>query len=342
MESGMPQFVSFGEALTDLIRRDGDSWVSVPGGAPWNMARVMACFDVPSAFGGAISRDCFGDALWQSSVQSGLDLRFLQRPAKSPLLAIVYETHPPRYFFVGDDSADLHFDVAALPAGWERAVRWAHFGGISLARQPLAERLVGLAETLHAQGVRISYDPNFRAVMDERYDPILKRMMAIADLVKVSEEDLRPVIDSMMELNRAGAVALRAALAHAATDVTGFGLAGHLHEMLDASGVGAVLNWDALPLFDGVYGLSCDYCRPGKSFDIAAWARPFVARGRLDDTTYDNRMGVLCDPQTSGGLLAAIDPDQTDVFEEAFQKEAGRKPSRIGTVVAGESIIRMR
>lgn len=158
----------------------------------------------------------------------------------------------------------------------------------------------------------------------------------------VSEEDLRPVIDSMMELNRAGAVALRAALAHAATDVTGFGLAGHLHEMLDASGVGAVLNWDALPLFDGVYGLSCDYCRPGKSFDIAAWARPFVARGRLDDTTYDNRMGVLCDPQTSGGLLAAIDPDQTDVFEEAFQKEAGRKPSRIGTVVAGESIIRMR
>lgn len=191
MESGMPQFVSFGEALTDLIRRDGDSWVSVPGGAPWNMARVMACFDVPSAFGGAISRDCFGDALWQSSVQSGLDLRFLQRPAKSPLLAIVYETHPPRYFFVGDDSADLHFDVAALPAGWERAVRWAHFGGISLARQPLAERLVGLAETLNAQGVRISYDPNFRAVMDERYDPILMRMMAIADLVKVSEEDLR-------------------------------------------------------------------------------------------------------------------------------------------------------
>ena len=191
MESGMPQFVSFGEALTDLIRRDGDSWVSVPGGAPWNMARVMACFDVPSAFGGAISRDCFGDALWQSSVQSGLDLRFLQRPAKSPLLAIVYETHPPRYFFVGDDSADLHFDVVALPAGWERAVRWAHFGGISLARQPLAERLVGLAETLHAQGVRISYDPNFRAVMDERYDPILMRMMAIADLVKVSEEDLR-------------------------------------------------------------------------------------------------------------------------------------------------------
>lgn len=186
-----PQFISFGEALTDLIRRDGDMWVSVPGGAPWNVARVMACFGISSAFGGAISRDCFGDALWQASEQSGLDLRFLQRPAKSPLLAIRHETHPPKYFFVGDDSADLHFDLDSLPAGWERAVRWAHFGGISLARQPLAERLASLAERLHGMGVRISYDPNFRAVMDARYDAILARMMAVADLVKVSEEDLR-------------------------------------------------------------------------------------------------------------------------------------------------------
>ncbi|MFB0936159.1 MAG: PfkB family carbohydrate kinase, partial [Propionivibrio sp.] len=189
--NGFPQFISFGEALIDLIRKDGSTWVSVPGGAPWNVARVMACFGVRSAFGGAISRDCFGDLLWQACEQSGLDMRFVQRPAKSPLLAIVHETHPPKYFFVGDDSADLHFDVAGLPAGWEAAVRWANFGCISLARQPLAGRLVDLAERLHAQGVRISYDPNFRAVMDESYDPVLKRMMAIADLVKVSEEDLR-------------------------------------------------------------------------------------------------------------------------------------------------------
>ena len=186
-----PLFVSFGEALTDLIRRDGATWTSVPGGAPWNVARVMACFGVSSAFGGAVSRDCFGNELWQSSETAGLDMRFLQRVLKSPLLAIVHETHPPKYFFVGDDSADLHFDISTLPTGWESAVRWAHFGGISLAREPLAGRLVALAERLHGQGVRISYDPNFRAVMDERYDPVLTRMMAIADLVKISEEDLR-------------------------------------------------------------------------------------------------------------------------------------------------------
>ena len=155
------------------------------------MARAVAACGVRSAFAGAISQCCFGDALWSASEQAGIDLRFLQRTGHSPLLAIVYQTDPPRYFFIGDDSADLHFDVAALPEGWEKAVRWAHFGCISLARQPLADRLVATAERLHKLGVKISYDPNFRAVMDESYDPILARMAAIADLIKVSEEDLR-------------------------------------------------------------------------------------------------------------------------------------------------------
>ena len=65
------------------------------------------------------------------------------------------------------------------------------------------------------------------------------------------DEGMRPVIESMMELNRAGAEAMAAVHAHAATDVTGFGLAGHLHEMLEASDASAELVWDDLPLFKG-------------------------------------------------------------------------------------------
>ncbi|MEO7107196.1 MAG: PfkB family carbohydrate kinase, partial [Rhodoferax sp.] len=186
----LPHFVAFGEALTDMLRTGADTWKSVAGGAPWNVAQVMAHFGVASAFGGAISQDCFGDQLWQASGDAGLDMRFLQRHAKSPLLAIVHATQPPAYFFVGDDSADLHFKEDALPHGWEGAARWAHFGGISLTRAPLAERLVQLAERLSASGVKISYDPNFRNVMDSNYDAILARMVAIADLIKVSEEDV--------------------------------------------------------------------------------------------------------------------------------------------------------
>jgi fructokinase len=187
-----PVFVAPGEALTDMIVADAGAtrWTSITGGSTWNVARAMAKLGVPSAFAGAVSRDVFGEQLWQASLDAGLDARFIQRLDKSPLLAIVHRLDPPSYFFVGDDSADLHFDADLLPEGWRTHCRWAHFGGISLARQPLAGKLVALAESLKAQGVRISYDPNFRVLMDASYDPTLRRMTALADVIKVSEEDL--------------------------------------------------------------------------------------------------------------------------------------------------------
>lgn len=190
--SGFPLFVAAGEALTDMIVQDAAQrqWLSQVGGSTWNVARAMARLDVASAFAGAISDDVFGDALWQASRAAGLDPRFVQRVDKSPLLAIVHRTDPPSYFFVGDDSADLQFDAALLPQGWRTHCKWVHFGGISLAREPLAGKLVALAEQLREAGVRISYDPNFRVLMDQRYDATLRRMTQLADVVKVSEEDL--------------------------------------------------------------------------------------------------------------------------------------------------------
>jgi fructokinase len=187
-----PLFVAAGEALTDMIVQDPaqTQWLSQVGGSTWNVARAMAKLDVPTAFAGAISRDVFGDALWQASEAARLDLRFLQRYDHAPLLAIVHRTDPPAYFFVGDDSADLQFDAAQLPQGWIAQCRWAHFGGISLARRPLADKLVALAEQLKLKGVRISYDPNYRVLMDREYDATLRRMTEIADVIKVSEEDL--------------------------------------------------------------------------------------------------------------------------------------------------------
>lgn len=189
---GFPLFVAAGEALTDMIVQDTaqQHWLGQVGGSTWNVARAMAKLEVPTAFAGAISQDVFGDALWQASEAARLDLRFLQRHARSPLLAIVHRTDPPAYFFVGDDSADLHFDATQLPQGWRAQCKWVHFGGISLARQPLADKLVALAEQLKQDGVRISYDPNYRVLMDERYDATLRRMTELADVVKVSEEDL--------------------------------------------------------------------------------------------------------------------------------------------------------
>lgn len=186
-----PLMLCAGEALTDMIDQGDERWVSRVGGSTWNVARALAALGEPTAFAGAISQDRFGDALWAASAAAGLDLRLLQRVERSPLLAIVEKSEPPRYFFIGDDSADLHFDPRALPQGWDGRLRWAHFGGISLAREPLAGRLVDMARALKARGVAISYDPNFRNLMDERYTPTLATMAALADVVKVSDDDLR-------------------------------------------------------------------------------------------------------------------------------------------------------
>ena len=60
-------FVSFGEALTDMIRVDPGQWRSRSGGSPWNVAIAMSRLGQLSAFAGGISKDLFGQAIWQAS-----------------------------------------------------------------------------------------------------------------------------------------------------------------------------------------------------------------------------------------------------------------------------------
>ncbi len=189
--AGGPVIVSFGEALTDLVTQGGDRFRALPGGAGWNVARACAALGLPSAWAGCLSLDHFGEQLARASAEAGLDTRFIRRVDAPPLLAVVDRLDPPHYFFVGGGAADLQFDAAQLPDGWRRDVRWAHFGGISLVREPLGTRLEALAVELHAAGCRISLDPNHRALMRDADLPRLERLIAIADAVKVSDEDLR-------------------------------------------------------------------------------------------------------------------------------------------------------
>ncbi|BDC36860.1 carbohydrate kinase [Paraburkholderia terrae] len=186
-----PEFVSAGDILTDLVRTGPASWLSVPGGAGWNVARAVARLGLPTACAGSLGVDNFSDDLWNASVAAGLDMRFMQRVERAPLLAVVHQTHPPAYFFMGDNSADLAFDPSKLPEGWMPQVKWAHFGCISLVRQPLGATLAKLAADLRERGVKISFDPNYRNLMEHGYEPTLRQMASLADLIKVSDEDLR-------------------------------------------------------------------------------------------------------------------------------------------------------
>jgi len=196
--STLPRLLVFGEALTDFVRDSDaadaanhvDHWRSVAGGACWNVARVAATLDLPTGFGGAVSDDLFGQDIVARSRSAGLDMRFLQVVARPPLIAMVHQAHPPQYFFLGEGTADLAFDSTLLPQGWQDACEIAHFGCISLVRQPLGQRLFEIAQTLKARGARISYDPNYRNLMGPDYPAFFERMLQLSDIVKISDEDL--------------------------------------------------------------------------------------------------------------------------------------------------------
>ncbi|MEJ6005397.1 PfkB family carbohydrate kinase [Paucibacter sp. AS339] len=194
----LPRFVSFGEVRVDLRRVGADQWRSTCAGAPWQVAMALSSLGELSAFAGAISRDAFGREIWQACAEAHLDLRFLQQLPKPPLLHFIEEPQSARpqglgaedSILIGSEAADLFFRPEGLPAGWVKALRWAHFGGLGLVREPLAGRLSALAEGLKAEGKKISYAPGYWSLMDSRYDDMLERMCRLADVIEVSEAEL--------------------------------------------------------------------------------------------------------------------------------------------------------
>jgi selenide,water dikinase len=115
----------------------------------------------------------------------------------------------------------------------------------------------------------------------------------------------RSAVATMVTLNRAARDAMVDAGASAATDVTGFGLLGHLGEMVVASGVGALVDLGAVPILDGVRDLVVRGFVPGGSKRNLSHAAAFTDFGASTDVD----RAVLADAQTSGGLLIAAPPD---------------------------------
>ncbi|MBV4492423.1 carbohydrate kinase family protein [Pseudomonas oryzicola] len=194
----LPRAVVFGEALTDLVQGTPGQWKGYPGGAPWNVARALSRLGVSSAFAGAVSKDSMGDEIVSQSQAAGLDTNFMQQVDRDPLVAIVRSNRPPRYFFAGD--ADLFFDPDQLPEGWIGQAELCHFSGISLARRPLADRLVEIARAAKEAGKRVSYDPNWRTLMDRHYrERTFTAITPLADRIKLSDEDLRHLYPGLTE-----------------------------------------------------------------------------------------------------------------------------------------------
>lgn len=151
----------------------------------------------------------------------------------------------------------------------------------------------------------------------------------------VSKEDLNTARTSMLTLNRIGQELGKLPFVHAVTDVTGFGLGGHLLEVCDASGVSSRLYMDKLPVFDFVQKYIALNCIPGGT------NRNWKTYGGRISLKTDSWRQILADPQTSGGLLITVDPESRNDFE-SLMASGGFRLNPVGELLprqAGATII---
>jgi selenide, water dikinase len=146
----------------------------------------------------------------------------------------------------------------------------------------------------------------------------------------VGPELTSAAIDVMTTLNAAAAEAAVEAGAEAATDVTGFGLLGHLHNMLAASRVSAEVDAGSVPLLPETLPLAEENVIPGGTRSNLSFIEPHVEWGSLPEA---ERL-VLADAQTSGGLLVAVAPERVETLAEALGRR-GVVAARIGMITEG-------
>lgn len=139
-------------------------------------------------------------------------------------------------------------------------------------------------------------------------------------------------VASMGTLNRVASEVAREHGVRAATDVTGFGLLGHLHHLLDASGVSARLSASAVPAFGFAERLAGAGIVPGGSRRNLNYVNPHV---RWDDSVSEARRLILADAQTSGGLLLAVPPERSDSLVRGLKERGSLAQAVIGEVEAG-------
>jgi len=147
----------------------------------------------------------------------------------------------------------------------------------------------------------------------------------------VKPEDMEVAKNLMLTLNKAGQALGKIPGVSALTDVTGFGLLGHLIEVCEGSGVSAHIKSDQIPVIPSVREYLNLKCVPGGT------NRNFASYREKVSLLEENQKNILCDPQTSGGLLVAVDPESVNEVENVF-KAHGIIPTVIGKITLREAL----
>jgi len=144
---------------------------------------------------------------------------------------------------------------------------------------------------------------------------------------KIQNDDINVAVEAMCQLNKIGALISKLPSVTAITDVTGFGLLGHLTEICEGSDISAIIEFDKVPTLKNVKEYVEMGCVPGGT------QRNYDSYGHKVGTLTQEQKSLLCDPQTSGGLLCAVKKDNLEEFLE-ITKEAGLDLHSIGRTVA--------
>jgi len=159
-------------------------------------------------------------------------------------------------------------------------------------------------------------------------------------LGRAPEEGLQAAIEAMTQLNRAAAEVMTISNLKAATDITGFGLLGHLSEMVKQSRVTALIEADLVPSFPGVIDCLRQGIISGAAERNREYAAAFIEK---ENDLPEELLYLLCDPQTSGGLLMAVPTEKVSQVLTALE-ERSVKGVIIGKILSpseGRIIVRI-
>ena len=186
-----------GENLIDLVQLDQQDglplYQAIPGGSPFNLAIAAGRQGLQTGYLTPISTDKSGDLLAARLDQAGVVLAGGRHPAPSSLAMVTLTNGVPSYSFYRDGTAERQISEDRLTAALTTDARLFHIGSLALAGGADADVWEALSARCKQAGIAVSLDPNVRTGLiadPDSYRARLARMMQLADIIKLSDEDL--------------------------------------------------------------------------------------------------------------------------------------------------------
>lgn len=186
-----------GENLIDLVQIDETdglpAYQAIPGGSPFNLAIAAGRQGLQTGYLTPISTDKSGDLLAARLHQAGVALAGGRHPAPSSLAMVTLTNGVPSYSFYREGTAERQISEDRLTAAFTAEAQLFHIGSLALAGGADSEAWEAVAQQSKQNGIAVSLDPNVRAGLiadPDSYRARLARLLQLADIIKLSDEDL--------------------------------------------------------------------------------------------------------------------------------------------------------